>query len=265
VLAGGLFLRLNGAPAHYWGINLAAWLIGLAVAVPLRPQWSEAMAERASVVIATVILITACFGVSVEGASRWLALGPILIQPSLVLLPLLVLDFARRQTAVSAAAVMITAVALALQPDRAMSAMLAVACLVMLMSGRNRFVWAATLTAMAACVAAFLLPDQLEAVPFVEGVYQAAWASGGVDLWLVFGGTVALLLPACLVAFSRPDRGGQYLVFGAVWFTLIAAAALGNYPTPLLGYGSSAILGYALCFLTLPETPGRRIEDPHLT
>jgi hypothetical protein len=38
VLAGVLFLFLNGAPTHYWGINLAAWLIGLVVAVPLRPQ-----------------------------------------------------------------------------------------------------------------------------------------------------------------------------------------------------------------------------------
>ena len=43
-------------------------------------------------------------------------------------------------------------------------------------------------------------------------------------------------------------------VFGTVWLGVIVAAALGNYPTPLVGYGGSAILGYAL---SLSFMPGR--------
>jgi hypothetical protein len=34
---------------------------------------------------------------------------------------------------------------------------------------------------------------------------------------------------------------------------VLAAAALGNYPTPLVGYGGSAILGYLLCLIGLPQ------------
>ena len=43
------------------------------------------------------------------------------------------------------------------------------------------------------------------------------------------------------------------LVFGGVWCTALAAAALGNYPTPLVGYGGSAILGYCVSVAMLRE------------
>ena len=36
--------------------------------------------------------------------------------------------------------------------------------------------------------------------------------------------------------------------------TLLAAAALGNYPTPLVGYGGSAVIGYLLGLSALPKT-----------
>ena len=34
---------------------------------------------------------------------------------------------------------------------------------------------------------------------------------------------------------------------------MLLASALGNYPTPLLGYGGSGILGYLLCLAALPR------------
>ena len=43
-----------------------------------------------------------------------------------------------------------------------------------------------------------------------------------------------------------PADGGVYRVFAATWTGTIAAAVLGDYPTPVVGYGGSAILGYAL-------------------
>jgi hypothetical protein len=46
-------------------------------------------------------------------------------------------------------------------------------------------------------------------------------------------------------------------VFAAVWLTILAAAAIGNYPTPLLGYGGSGVLGYLLCLAALPRSARR--------
>lgn len=39
------------------------------------------------------------------------------------------------------------------------------------------------------------------------------------------------------------------------------AAALGNYPTPIVGYGGSAIMGYALSLLALPKLAGNEARE----
>ena len=42
--------------------------------------------------------------------------------------------------------------------------------------------------------------------------------------------------------------------FTALWACLVASAMLHNYPTPLVGYGASSILGYLLVALALPRS-----------
>ena len=42
-------------------------------------------------------------------------------------------------------------------------------------------------------------------------------------------------------------------MFGAIWAAVVLAAALGNYPTPLVGYGGSAIVGYLLSLMAFPS------------
>jgi len=74
----------------------------------------------------------------------------------------------------------------------------------------------------------------------------------------VTGGLVLLLLPAIVGWFRDPANRESHAVFGAVWLAAILAAALGNYPTPFVGYGASAIIGYALSLLALPKLAGLR-------
>jgi hypothetical protein len=53
------------------------------------------------------------------------------------------------------------------------------------------------------------------------------------------------------------------LVFGAVWMAAVLAAALGNYPTPVVGYGGSAIVGYLLSLGLLPaRRAGLAVQVP---
>jgi hypothetical protein len=57
-----------------------------------------------------------------------------------------------------------------------------------------------------------------------------------------------------LAGFSRAaDDRAALLAFGGCWSAVLAAAALGNYPTPLVGYGGSAVLGYLLSVSLLPN------------
>lgn len=63
-----------------------------------------------------------------------------------------------------------------------------------------------------------------------------------------------LLVVPSVIGWRRAEQSRAiYVAFGAVWFAAILAAALGNYPTPVVGYGGSAIIGYALSLLALPK------------
>jgi hypothetical protein len=48
-----------------------------------------------------------------------------------------------------------------------------------------------------------------------------------------------------------------YGALGSVWLTAIVAAALGNYPTPVVGYGGRAIIGYVLALAALGTSASR--------
>ena len=160
--------------------------------------------------------------------------------------------FAGRPGRLSGIAICIAALALALQPDSATAAVLAAATIGILLHRRdlNTLICAAV-TVFSFCIALFR-PDNLPAIEFVEGVYRAAVASGILSSLLVALGTAILLVPAFCIRVLPKHLALLPFVFGVVWFTFVLAALFGNYPTPLMGYGSSSIVGYFLCLYAFP-------------
>ena len=71
------------------------------------------------------LLLTALLGASVDGASRWVYVGPLSLQVSLIVLPVMIVLYARRPDLAGTAGMAVAALALALQPDRAMAGVLA--------------------------------------------------------------------------------------------------------------------------------------------
>jgi hypothetical protein len=90
-----------------------------------------------------------------------------------------------------------------------------------------------------------LLPDALPAVPFVDRILYTAFDVHMLAGAAVVAGCFILLTPAVGALWRVPERPVLF-AFGASWAALIVAAAVGNYPTPLVGYGGSAVLGYLL-------------------
>ena len=262
VLLGLGYMAAAGAPPAYLGINAAALMIGiLAIAildsVGAGRIWTRRHGPGAlSMAVAVALLATALLGLRVEGAARWVSLGGLSIQPSLILLPVMILAFARSRDRLSALAMVVAAAALALQPDRAMAGMLAAGLAALAVRRADR----PTLAALAAGVIGFAVSmarsDLLPATPYVD---QVLYSSFDVHLWAglaVLGGSVLLILPAIVGVRHDPANRHIHMVFGTVWLAAVAAAALGNYPTPIVGYGGSAILGYVLSLTMLPRPTG---------
>ncbi len=247
------YMAAAGAPLAYLAVNAAALLIGfLAVGIlAMGPRLGEVANGIIAIALGAALLLTSLFGVSAEGVTRWLSAGGLLVQPSLLLLPLLALRFARSRDSLSTLAMLIAAIALALQSDRAMAGALAaaMAALALLRPGRNTLLAAAA--ASAGFAATMLRPDPSPAMPFVDQIFYSSFAVHPLAGMAVAAGAVLMLVPA-FVGFRRdPANRVLYVVFGMVWLAIIAAAALGNYPTPLVGYSGSAIVGYMLSLIGL--------------
>ncbi len=256
---GCAYMAAAGAPASYLAINGAAFLLGLlalgvlgeAARLPRLP------AGIVSLLLAGGLLVVSLIGISAEGVTRWVAVGGVLLQPSLVLVPVLALSFARSRDDVSMFAILVAALALALHPDRAMAgALLAAMAALALMRPQPR-VLGALAAASLAFATTMVRPDRSPAMPFVDKIFISSFGVHVLAGLAVTTGAALMLAPAIVGLWRDPGHRAAYSVFGAAWLAAILAAALGNYPTPLVGYGGSAILGYLISLIGLPTRAWR--------
>jgi hypothetical protein len=232
-------------------MNAAAFTIGLAIVAILSQQPLRVSAGAMCLCLATLLLTSFLAGTAVEGATRWLRLGNITVQPSLIVLPVLTLTFANARDWLGAISVSLAALVLALQPDRAMSGALAAGILTLAIMRPDARTIVAVAAAVAGFAAAMLRPDTQGAMPFVDRILMTSFDVHPVAGIAVISGSLILLFPTLIGLKQDQSDSTTYAVFGAVWIALVAAAAVGNYPTPLVGYGGSAVLGYLLCSVAL--------------
>jgi hypothetical protein len=254
------YMGAAGAPLSCLAVNAAAVAIGLlalGVLAEASRLWRIAGAA-AGVALACLVLLTSLFGISADGATRWISAGGIPLQPSLILVPVIVLGFARTRNAAWLLAVLITALGLALQPDRAMAGALAAGMTALVLARREPTVLVALCAGLASFMATLIRPDTSAASPFVDQIFYSSFAIHPLAGLAVLAGAVVMLVPAIAGFLSDSGHREAYAVFGAVWLAVILAAALGNYPTPLVGYSGSAILGYLISLLGLPPRAASR-------
>jgi hypothetical protein len=259
VLLGLAYMAAARAPMGYIGINAAALMIGILIigileTVDAGRIWNTRYGPGAlSVALALALLATALLGVRVEGAARWVSLGGLSIQPSLILLPVMIVSFTRSRGMLSTIAMVIAAAALALQPDRAMAGMLTAGLTVLALLRPAPAAIVTLAVGVIGLAVTLARSDLLPAMPYVDQVLYSSFDVHLLAGVAVLGGSFLLILPAVIGVLRDPANGHTHAVFGAVWLSAVAAAALGNYPTPIVGYGGSAILGYILSLATLPR------------
>lgn len=251
------YMLTAGAPTSYLLVNMAALAIGCALmlAIVFTVRKFDSHADIAVVAIGLLLLATALFGSVVEGASRWVTVGNFFIQPSLIALPLAAILFAQTRGTMGLSGIALVILAMTLQPDRAMAGAIFVALLTLVCIQSERRI------AMAAILAGFgffitmMRPDTLPAVPFVDQIFYTSFAVHPMAGLAVLSGAILLAVPAITGFLTDPENRSTYAIFGTAWLTIAGAAALGNYPTPIVGYGGSAIIGYVLCLAALPKRP----------
>ena len=252
-LLGLVYLHAAGAPMSHLVVNALSLVMGLALLAAM-PQSAQRSRASGGMVLALglMLLATALFGVSVEGAARWVRVGGVSLQASLIVLPAMLVAFARSGGIFATTGVLLAALGLALQPDRAMAGIMAAALVVVALYRQERQVVLALVVAGIGFAVTLLRPDSLPAVPYVDQILFTSFEVHPLAGVAVLGGALLLVVPALNGFWMDSNDRAAHAVFGVTWLGMVVAAALGNYPTPLVGYGGSAILGYALSLSFMP-------------
>ena len=236
-LGGLAYLYTFDAPARLLLINGGALVAALLWITLGRLPASRTARLTVAVAAALTLFLPLLIGPVVGGVTRWLPAGPVSLHSGTLLLPLITVLVAR-EAKFGPAILALAGAALALQPDAAVLAALAAASVVL--AGLHRSAPYALVAAAVAALAILTIGDgALEPQVFTEGVLAQVAARS----WLAAAAlaTALFLVPLWLLPMRDETRP-----LAALLITLGIMAIIAPFPYPLIGYGASPILGFAL-------------------
>lgn len=244
-LAGIVYLASAGAPNSYVIVNCATLVAGLGLIVSTRlPQAKLTRLVIAGVLLA-ILALPLAIGAAVDEVTRWISLGGFTLHSGFLAAPLLVRISASEERA--GPWIVLLAILLAFtQPDFATCLALSFGALAAAICNRQGAMLAVCALGFSASLGASFavnLPPQ----PYVERVLPELWASSPIaavslGLALCAGG-------AALVLLRQMPEAARWAVL-ATMTGFVAAAALGDYPYPVIGYGAASLLGFAMALIT---------------
>ncbi len=249
VLAGCWTAADAGVALAIWARMIAAWLVGLIIAIAMGWAGSRGEQRLAGIVplIVTVIalfLLAACFAdPGLQGVHRWIVVGAIRINAAAIVLPLMIVVLGQRVWApIAMIAVLLLLVA---QPDASQASGFAVAAIILLLAGKRTRGALASVGVMAVLgIIAWYRPDPLASVAEVEGIIGLAWQRAPVMAALA---VVALALATAAPILSGFRSNGAAAPALAAYLAVTAIApAIGAFPVPLVGMSMSPIIGFWL-------------------
>ncbi|QTC91382.1 putative peptidoglycan glycosyltransferase FtsW/RodA [Brevundimonas goettingensis] len=266
-VVGLIAIRLAGGPNMALIVQAGALIVGALIALGLAINpWRPAPKWAAVLIGVCLALLFATLGDAGPGVHRWIAAGPIVLQPASILLPFVVWALAvARANWWAGALAGAFALVLAIQPDAASATALLLA-LIGLAAVRGRVAApdvTALLMALAATVWSWTRVDPLPAVAHVERVVPEAFAANPVVG--IAAGLMLILLPLPFVV--RALTGGERALaagLAGLWIGLVAGNLFGNYPAPVVGYGASLVVGW-LASLGLVLARARPVPAPQWT
>ena len=241
VLAGLGYMAAFGAPRSYLAVNALALGLGFVWAGFGRAPAAATSRRLLALVLVALLALPLLTGPALDGVARWIPAGPVTLHAGMLTLPALALLAAQDRP--YGPHFLLAGVLLSLlQPDAAGALALTCAAGGIALGARDRLFG---LVALVGLVAAFAASahDDLPPQAFVEYVFaEAAHHSVAVAVALFLALAASL---GAIVRWAGGTRTERLAAAGALTgFAL--ASLIGSYPTPLVGYGASAILGLAL-------------------
>lgn len=253
VVASVAVLAFSAVGRSIWLTHLVAICLAcvLAVAGSQLIGWTRAISPSNAIILLTLAGVAVPLLRDSPGPNRWALVGPL----NLYMAPLWLPSFFAACSVYlrergnhelhACAATLGVSFLLATQPDAAqVLALLGGSTVAFVRYRSDRLRSALTLIAVALVTAwAFLRPDPLEPVSYVEGVFALALSRSLFAGLAVITSAITLVTGLIVCSFGGPAWLAAVAAYYAVLF---ACSVAGLTPAPLIGYGAGPLLGFGL-------------------
>jgi hypothetical protein len=235
--------------------NLIGIILGIPLVLFLGPRWSDRKPVLVlQLAFVSLVLLLLCFAFpGIDGIHRWLELGPVTLNISMIVLPLVL--FCLHQLLHTKkywhGFILFGAVAtiLGFQPDAGQETAFVLSALVLFfynkMDGKLRL--AAVAVAIATTYLAWDRVDLLEPVEYVEDIFYLIASLGPMGLAGIVIISLLLFFPFVFLSFKRIETVRILSITFIVYLSAsLVITEFGHYPVPVFGAGVSSVFGWFL-------------------
>jgi cell division protein FtsW (lipid II flippase) len=252
MIIGVLAMINNQVSPSIYGQNILIAIVGgiISFLVLLRDKRSTTKKTNIIVITCIILFLLTFLDKGLHGVHRWIAIGPLRFNIALVLVPLLIVQLASllktKPFWVAFGFSLFFSVLLFFQPDASQLTAFTISISFLLLNIiKNKKIQIPLLIVfILLIILSWSHLDQLAPVSYVEDILNLVKEMGIGWLILAVISLLILLIPF----FLFPPNSAKPLSFSlGIYFSIsILSTFFGNFPVPIMGYGTSPFFGYLI-------------------
>ena len=243
---------INSKPTHIWIQNISVIILFTFMTIFIS-KFKFKLNYKSIVFISILLLLLTFLQGNNVGVHRWIQLSSFSLNISMIVIPLTIIAvnnlFKNKHIVFSSVSIIMISLILFFQPDASQLTGFSIAMLLCILNNElpklSKILIIVILLMLT--VSSWIFLDSLQPVNYTKGVLKML---GEVSIWLYILGLISIfLIPIPFLIFSS-EKNKIISICLALYYWIIALfSLLGDFPVPIIGYGSSPIIGYFIVLL----------------
>ena len=243
---------INSKPTHIWIQNISVIILFTFMTIFIS-KFKFKLNYKSIVFISILLLLLTFLQGNNVGVHRWIQLSSFSLNISMIVIPLTIIAvnnlFKNKHIVFSSVSIIMISLMLFFQPDASQLTGFSIAMLLCILNNElpklSKILIIVILLMLT--VSSWIFLDSLQPVNYTKGILKML---GEVSIWLYILGLISIfLIPIPFLIFSS-EKNKIISICLALYYWIIALfSLLGDFPVPIIGYGSSPIIGYFIVLL----------------
>ncbi|MFB7140385.1 FtsW/RodA/SpoVE family cell cycle protein [Gottfriedia sp. NPDC056225] len=251
MIIGVIAMINNHVSPSIYGQNIVISIVGGIISFLVLLRGPKTLKNKTNIIVITcifILLLLTFFDGGLQGVHRWLAIGPVRINIAFAFVPLLIIHLSNLMKSkaiwITFSFILFFTLLLYFQPDASQLTAFTIAISILLLGVKKHKKTQLLLFIIFILLIVYSWShlDKLAPVSYVEDILSLVKDMGIGLLVIAIISLLILLMPF----FFIPPTNAKLLSFslGTYLAICILSSFFGNFPVPIIGYGTSPFIGY---------------------